>query len=434
MADIYNNKLDLPVSIRRTNDVPLDDSFVFTTVEAAQEYISAVDGETGQSKSTAYAGQIIYISGEDRYYTVIKTGNTLSLKSRPNTRDITVIDAKRDANANDTTIAAKVKLSTGDPADRELVYDETNKQLKIGTSSGSQVLSPKWNGSDATFDNDVKAKTFTVGNITLDGDDFKLINSLSPYEISEFKVNVYDGVDITKATKIEELKFNFKKDETWKDWTLANTSTGFRYANFLSGETPLIQYRVRYGNSYLVYSNNDSASQVTPSDKIQSNGSYYCVPARVLNPITNVEFKTDESGNYILSWKNPDAIISGIRIIYRTDRYPNHESDVMYAFDDINDTYNIIEDTSITGYVDINTQLFLGSGENCSYDISNIEGLQAGKLYYFYITPCNSNNFYTESDYQRCLVYIPEESPVAQVAEEQGSNTGNSALETLLGV
>ena len=414
--------------------MPLDDSSVFTTVEAAQEYISAVDGETGQSKSTAYAGQIIYVSEEDRYYTVVKTGDTLSLKSRPNTRDINVIDAQ--GTADDSTIAAKVKLSTSTstPSDRELVYDKTNKQLKIGTVSGSQVVSPKWNGSDATFDNDVKAKTFTVGSTTLNEDDFELINNLTAYEISEFKVNVYDGVDITKATKIEELKFNFKKDETWKDWTLANTSTGFRYANFLSGETPLIQYRVRYGNSYLVYSYNDSASQVTPSDKIQSNGSYYCVPARVLNPITNVEFKTDESGNYILSWKNPDAIISGIRIIYRTDRYPNHESDVMYAFDDINDTYNIIEDTSITGYVDINTQLFLGSGENCSYDISNIEGLQAGKLYYFYITPCNSNNFYTESDYQRCLVYIPEESPVAQVAEEQGSNTGNSALETLLGV
>ena len=427
MADIYNNKLDLPVSIRRTNDIPLDDSYVFTTIDAANAYVTSDD-------STAYAGQIIYVSKEDRYYTVIKTDETLSLKSRPNTRDITVIDAKSDANANDTTIAAKVKLSTGDPADRELVYDTTDNQLKIGTSSGSQILSPKWSGSDATFDNDVKAKTFTVGSTRLNEDDFKLINSLSPYEISEFKVNVYDGVDITKATKIEELKFNFKKDETWKDWTLANTSTGFRYANFLSGETPLIQYRVRYGNSYLVYSNNDSASQVTPSDKIQSNGSYYCVPARVLNPITNVEFKTDESGNYILSWKNPDAIISGIRIIYRTDRYPNHESDVMYAFDDINDTYNIIEDTSITGYVDINTQLFLGSGDSCSYDISNIEGLQAGKLYYFYITPCNSNNFYTESDYQRCLVYIPEESPVAQVAEEQQSNTGSSPLETLLGV
>ena len=421
MADtIFNNKLDLPVSIRRTNDIPLDDSFVFTTIDAANAYITSDD-------STAYAGQVIYIINEDRYYSVVDTAGALSLKSRPNTRDIRVIDAKGTANNN--TIAAKVKISTSTPTDRELVYDTTNKQLKIGTGSGSQVLSPKWEGVNATFNGNVKANTFTLGNTTLDADDFELINKLSAYEIFKFKVNVYDASD--SKSPIEELNFNFRADSTWEEWSLANTSAGFRCVKVLDADSKLKSY-IRYKNSFLVYSDESKTTQVSPDTEISSNGTYYCDPAEAAGPITNITFDADSK---TLNWTNPvvDTLpqaITGIRILYRTDRYPENESDIMYVLN--GETYEAAA-SNLTGYLDLNDSSFFTSEKRCSISIDDIENLEAGRLYYLYITPCTASEFYTESNYQRCLVFIPE-AVAARTAEAQAANTSNTALETLLGV
>lgn len=433
MADtIYNNKLDLPVSIRRTNNVPLDDASVFEDIEAVSSYITPPGGA---SNSTAYAGQIIYVKEHNVYYSIVsRDNNSLGLELIPNTQDIRTIDQSQDAGT--TNIKAVVKFDVSDdatPGEKEIVFDSNTNELKIGLSSGTQVLSPSWNGSDATFRGDVKAKTFTIedttGNneITLDEEDFKLINSLTAYTISEFTVNVFDTTD----TKIEDLKFNFRDGISWADWSLANTSSGFRCVDIDN-----YSY-IRYKNSYLVYTDSTNTVEVEPSDEISKDTIYYCKPADTTGPITNITF---DKATGKLSWTNPtvgglNQAIGGIRILYRTDRYPEHESDLMYVFN--SDGNYVQADSKNTGYIYLNSTEVLKSEANNSINLTSTmgENLQNDTLYYFYIAPCTNASFYTESKHQRCLVYIekPNQAMTASLDDPE-ANTSNSPLETLLGV
>lgn len=455
MADtIYNNKLDLPVSIRRTNNVPLDDASVFETVEDANAYITPPGGA---SNSTAYVGQIIYVKDQDAYYSIVlnEDNNSVGLKIIPNTQSIRTIDKSKEPGNNNIQAAVKFNvIDNATPDEREIAFDSNTKELKIGLPSGTQTLSPSWNGSDATFRGDVKAKTFTIedtttnNEITLHEEDFKLINSLTAYDVSEFTVEVFD----TNETKIEDLKFNFRDGTTWTDWALANTSSGFRCVRINNAAN---ESYIRYKNSYLVYTREQQATEgpgteivvteVEPNDKIVASASktYYCSPAEATGPITNVTFDADTGD---LHWTNPPSGglcqgIGGIRILYRTDRYPENESDLMYKFSD--DGEYVQEGPEKTGCADLNSSEHIVDQETRECKINILElfkdlqsgtlYLQSGTLYYFYVAPCTSNGFYTESKHQRCLVYIPEKETAASLDDPE-ANTSNSPLETLLGV
>lgn len=480
MAENINNqvKLDQPVSVRRLNAIPLDDSFVFESLTAAQEYISLND-------TTAYEGHIIYVlaTEDDRgtYYYVAKQGDAFELRPIMNTLDITKIEGDptnwRSSDHDPHTINAHVtiahsldldipgKIDNEQLINGELVVtdivennDVVGQQLRRIESGHSDILTPVWtNDNDAIFPNNIKAVNLNLGDEQLTEEKLEQLNNMNIYEIHEFKVVVYDSSDSVAET----LSFNFRNtDQSWEEWCLANTSTGFRCID-VDNKT-----YIRYKNSFLVYGDSDSADplDVSESPNIIDDATYYCKPAVALNPITNIRFNdkyqnTDADGNMVeinncLQWKNPstDSLtgsIGSIRIVYRMDRFPENEDDIMYELvvDDQGNKSYVQADNTKTGIITLNTALDLIPDtvvyisldeitiDNSTY-LSNL--LSKNIPYYFYITPGTTNGFYTISDRQRVLVTLKEsEEPVAASQElkvENTANTSNTALETLLGV
>ena len=439
--------LNLPGSIKRTNDLPLDSTSKFDTWVEADAYIK-------DTSTSAYVGQSISV-GNEKYIVVEVDGKKvlerfltqdelLHIDGGTATEDRTSIDHQaatiqvaRDTRAN--WINSSRILEEG-----ELAYTAgiDDRELRIGNGTSkafeAPLLTPTWDGENNAY---FPAKIFTNGDVTigksyklvigegsLNEEQLKFLTSIKAYSTYLFSIN-YNGYDIT---------FNHDATDTWRSWCAANTASGLRVVTRTyveNGETKHAD-TVRYDNAYVVGISDGETFEYVDADALinanPENGGtikYDCEFQPYLEPITGIQIASIITANgkkaFKLSWVLPSdphdvtacATWANTRLVYRTDRYPEHEYDVMPGVTDANKTgyFTLTESTTDDG---VKTQ---------SYDFENIS--DGDDTYFFYITPGTTTGFYTEDRRQRIHAKWQEAAAVEEITD-----SGKSATDVLLGV